>query len=208
MAQARLIPLNLVRSMFSNRHGAFGTSRPRNTQRIVVAFIVAIWSANGVAFGFPILSLLPPPTGPYAGARPGDWVSYKSTTADTTTKRTVTSRTAFSITIRYEGDGKSAPVDHRIEFTGPKTKDDAIVKVVGAGKETLTIAGKKYDCEWTATKITYPGQASLTAPTAPIVILRKKWVCKDVPLDGEIKCEVEMDGHKVGWEMTGFGRGK
>jgi hypothetical protein len=176
--------------------------------RLALAMIVAVSCFNGLAVGFPLISLLPPPTGPYASARPGDGVAFKSTAAAATIKRSVTNRTAFSITIRHESDGKSPPVDHRIEFTGPKVKGDVVVEVVGTGKETLKIAGQKYECKWTKLRITYPGQASLTAPRAPIIILRKKWVCQDVALDGEIKSEVEMDGHRIGWEMTGFRRGK
>src|SRR4051812_4628411 len=53
-----------------------------------------------------------------------------------------------------------------------------------------------------------PWQGIVDGPACPIVILRKKWICKDVPLDGEVRSEIEMAGHKVGWEMTGFGRGK
>jgi hypothetical protein len=187
---------------------SLGTGRTPSQLRLWWAITLAICVFNVSASAFPWSGVVPPLTGPYATAGAGDWVSFKSTTADTTTKRTIVRRTAFSITIRYEGDLKSPPVDRTIEFTGPKPKDGGTVEVLDTGKESLTMGGKNYESEWTKTKITYPGQASLTAPRAPIVILRKKWLCKDVPLDGEIKCEVEMDGHTIGWKMTGFGRGK
>lgn len=152
------------------------TYRTPSMLRFFSAIAIAICLDSGSAFGFPLARHVPPLTGPYSDAKVGDWVSFKSTAADTTTKRTVVRRTAVSITIRYESDGKAPPVDRTIELTGPKPKNDATVEVLDTGKETLTIAGKKYDCEWTKTKITYPGKASLTDLRAPIVILRKKWI--------------------------------
>jgi hypothetical protein len=168
----------------ADRYRLLGNYRTARFWRLALAILVANTSFAQCAFGFPLVNLLPPPIGPYANAHVGDWVSFKSTAADTTTKRSVVRRTAVSITIRHEGNGKNPLADRTIEFTGPKANDDAVVEVLDTGKDLLTVAGKKYDCEWTKTKTTYPSKASLTALRAPIIILRKNWICKDVCREG------------------------
>ena len=49
---------------------------------------------------------------------------------------------------------------------------------------------------------------SLTSFAPPVDLVRKRWVSKEVPLDGEVKAQIDFSGHTVGWELTGFGRGK
>jgi hypothetical protein len=148
----------------------------------------------------------------YADARVGDWVTYRCTTATwETAKHTVTEKTADVISIRQE---RNSPQPHAIDVTIGLNDPPAVVvdppeeEVLGSGRETLTINGTKYECQWIKVRITTPGRASLTRPAAPTVLTVKGWESKQVPAGGSVRWEAEMDGKTVTWELTGCGRGK
>jgi hypothetical protein len=118
---------------------------------------------------------------------------------------------ADAITIREERDNKSPPIEYSLRKDGaPEPKDKAgdgaaKVEVLSSGTEALTIGGKQHACEWRKTRITFPLPKDKKGD--PVVITRIRWASKDVPLTGEVRLEVEMDGTTVRWDLTGFGRG-
>ena len=69
------------------------------------------------------------------------------------------------------------------------------------GKETLEIAGKKYDCEWTK----YTGKTNIGVKLCPTVT--KIWFCNDKPM-GIVRMEVKADDFDETMVMTGFGKEK
>jgi hypothetical protein len=156
----------------------------------------------------------------YRDARVGDWISYKSGAGAmaVTFKQTVTAKTADEITIKYEqkfGDTDLPATETKINLKEPWDPDKQAsldvtteVQKLGSGKETLTVAGKRYECEWVKNKTTHTSKATPTAPAATTVIIMKTWTCKDVPLGGAVKTETELAGQTNVMELTGFGRGK
>jgi hypothetical protein len=152
------------------------------------------------------LALAAPPENPYLTAKVGDWAEYKT---DVVVERhTVTARTDDSVTLRIDqtvqgkkGESKDVEIDLKVKVSpNPKTEK------LDSGKETITVGGKKYDCEWVKRRftvtVTVDGKDRTTVHTA------KEWVCKDVPLGGTVRIEFESGGVSGVTELTGFGRGK
>jgi hypothetical protein len=201
----------------------------RGSHRLtILLFVTAMCGSSGLATAFPFPHKSPPPKssrppaaipGPpvHADARVGDWVAYKSTGQDpVTVKKTITAVRADGVTVQEEHDDKSPAIEYSLAKEGvpaPKGKNDGAkggepttkVEVIGSGKETLAIGDKKYECEWRKTRITFP--ATKGKKDDPVVIVRTRWVSKDVPLNGEVKSEIEIGGHTARWELAGWGRG-
>jgi hypothetical protein len=156
----------------------------------------------------------------YRDARVGDWVNYTTGTGAmaSTIRHTVTAKTADEVTIKYEmafGGMSQPPTEVKINLKEPfdpnkqNTPDvTTTVEKQGSGKETLTIAGKKYDCEWEKNKMTHTQKAAAGTPAMSTVVVTKTWTCKDVPLGGVVKTEMEMLGQTTVTELTGSGRGR
>lgn len=195
----------------------------RTVRLTMPLLVVAMFGPPGAIIAFPfqprpatIKSSRPPaaiPSPPVHGdARVGDWVSYKTAGPNPqTVKKTITTVRADGVTVREERDDKSPAIEYSVAKEGvpaPKAKagdPQANVEVVGSGKETLTIDGKRYECAWRKTRITFP--VTKGKKDDPVVITRTRWVSKDMPLDGEVRSEIEMGGHTVRWELSGFDRG-
>jgi hypothetical protein len=155
---------------------------------------------------------------PYRAAKVGDWASYTMSTGATTMtmKQTVTAKTADEVTLRTEqkfGDMAMPASEQKIKLketfdpAQPSQNDQVKSEVIklGAGKETLTIAGKKYECEWSRTKVV---STTKTQPPITTTMVMKTWTSKDVPLGGLVKSETEVNGMTTVMELTGSGRGK
>lgn len=151
----------------------------------------------------------------YREAKLGDWTEFKS--KDVLNKQTVIAKTDESLTIRIDQTvaGKaSEPIEYKVDlkkpFPPPSEADDAYstkTEVLEKGKETLTVAGQKLECEWKKIKTTITTKSFVKDTDK--VYLSKVWHCKEVPLGGSVKTEsVLEDGTKVGAELSGFGRGK
>lgn len=150
---------------------------------------------------------------PYRDAKVGDWVEWKS--GDVVVRHTVTARTEAKLTLRIDqtvGGKKGPPVEQVIDLKGPyppaaaKDPEDetrTVVEKLGSGKETLTIGGTKYDCEWTKsrTTITFKGGKEF-------VSVSTVWHCKDVPLGGAVRTESVVNGQTHVTELSGFERGQ
>jgi acetyl esterase/lipase len=137
-------------------------------------------------------------------AKVGDWIEHKTGTV--VMRHTVTARTEDSVTLRIDQtvDGKkSEPIEQKFDLKAPPPKPDPNTKMekVDSGKETLTVDGKKYECEWVKTKTT------ITMGEKSMAFMSKGWVCKDLPLSGVVRIEFEAGGVTGLTELTGFGRG-
>jgi hypothetical protein len=147
----------------------------------------------------------------YRSTKQGDWVEWAG--GDVVMRHTILSKKDNTLTLRIEqtiGGKKGKPIDQEIDLTKPwppPRKPDPDVKTVteelGKGKETLTIGGKKYECEWVKRKTTIS-----IKDQKDFVSVSKVWTCKDVPLGGTVKTESEVDGKTHTTELTGFERGK
>jgi hypothetical protein len=202
---------------------------------LFVLSVVALGGLLGPAAGQPPAKSQPPAKGQppakakatenpvenyYRDARVGDWVSYNTGAGATasTIKHTVTAKTADEVTIKYEmafGGMSQPPTEVKINLKEPfdPNKQNApdvttTVEKQGSGKETLTIGGKKYDCDWEKTKMTHTQKAAAGTPAQTMVVVTKTWTCKDVPLGGVVKTEMEMLGQTTVTELTGSGRGR
>jgi hypothetical protein len=159
----------------------------------------------------------------YKEAKVGDWSEFKSINAfkeTVTNKQTVIAKTADDATIRIEQslNGKaSPPIEYKASLKPrPDPKDDpTIAKDVttetvklDSGKETITVAGKSFDCEWEKNKttMTFTPKDPKKKPKVSITVM-KRWASKDVPLGGMVKMEVESDGKTMTTELVGYGRG-
>lgn len=156
----------------------------------------------------------------FKDAKVGDWVQHKMSAGPQAMlmKQTVTAKTADEMSVRYEqklGDQQLPAHDQKInlreKFDPNKPPMPPEVKIqvekLGSGKETITVGGKKYECEWTRNKVTMDG------PFGKMTSTSKAWVSKDVPLGGMVKTEseTEMPGQPKmtqQMELVAFGRGK
>lgn len=151
---------------------------------------------------------------PYAKAKVGQWISYKTSgpgmPEPMTMKKVIKARTPDTVTLSVENKlGATAmpasdtviDLKQKVDPTEPPKVEGGKVEIkkLGEGKEKITVAGKSYDCSWvkleTKTEI---GGFKTTS-------ISKIWTCKDVPLDGLVKSEVETNGNKMTMELTGFG---
>jgi hypothetical protein len=180
------------------------SSHPRGS--FLIAVLVGVSAAGSTAAGWPTAGLPSPTLIQYGGARVGDWATYRSrAAAGETMRRTVSGRTADAVTVRTERSTGPA-VEATVGLTGPPARVSKLLKeeVLGSGRETLTVGGVKYACAWQKTRISAADGG--TEPPTPIVVTI--WTCKDVPVGGSVKWEVEQAGRTETWELTGCGRGK
>jgi len=162
---------------------------------------------------------------PFKNAKVGDFAVYTVTTklggitVPGTVTQTVTGRTEKELTIKavtvVEGFGKKADPkekEQKIDLTQPFDPSKAAnvpagVKVTKgtSGTEKLKIAGKEYDCDWTAYNAT--GQAN----GKDVALEIKLWTAKGLAI-GVAKTEVktEVNGQKIEltMEMKEFGNKK
>ena len=152
----------------------------------------------------------------YRDCKLGDWVEAKSSNG-VVTKHTVVVKTAdeLRITIDQTVPGmKPTPIEFIVDLTvafPPPSKEKAAyttkAEKLESGKETLTVNGKAYECEWDRTKHTttveFDGKETAYVSTV------KVWRCPDVPLNWPVRSETELEGGaKVTFELTGCGRGQ
>lgn len=150
---------------------------------------------------------------PYAKAKVGEWVSYKSTMSaapiTTTWKQTVKARTDAEVTLTMEskiGDHESTQetkmnLKEKLDPLNPPAVNGVrpVVKKLGEGKEKITVGGKSYDCEWLHL------ETMIDVNGTKMKSISKSWTCKDVPLGGMVKSVTENDGNKTTTEITGHG---
>lgn len=151
---------------------------------------------------------------PFKKAKVGDFVVYKTTikgqTFTTTMKQTVTEVSDKEVTIELQisTNGKELPPStSKIDLTKSfdltaMGKNSAEVKKLDSGKETLTINGKEYACEWIKTKSTTKVQDKEFTAEAKI------WTSKDIPLNGVVKVETISDFGNSTMELVEFGSKK
>lgn len=157
----------------------------------------------------------------YVEAKVGDWVEFKSINVAKETvlnKQTVIAKSDEDATIKLETsiNGKaSPPFEYKASLKPrPDPKNDPTIMQdvktetvkLDSGKETLTLGGKTYDCEWEKYKhtLTY----KVKGKDKKSETISKRWACKDVPLGGTVRVESESDGKSTVTELVGFGRGK
>lgn len=165
---------------------------------------------------------------PYKKAKVGDWVSYVQTTnmvamnmkTSVTVKQTVKAKDEKEVTLLVEADmnGQKSSQEVKIPLDQPYDPNtagmpkemNAKVEKIADGKESVTVAGKAYDCQWTQVKVSMKNdQMDMSGTT-------KSWVCSDVPLGGLLKSEGEMAVNVAGnamktqmtMEMKDCGRGQ
>lgn len=150
---------------------------------------------------------------PFAKAKVGDWVSYKTTMSANpmpiTSKQTVKTRTDTEVTLTMEskvGDystSQDAKINLKEKFDplNPPEVNGVrpVVKKLGQGKEKISIGGKTYDCEWLQLEV-----INDIAGTK-MKSITKTWTCKDVPCGGMVKTVSDTDGTKSTIELTGHG---
>ncbi len=154
------------------------------------------------------------PDHPLSKLEKGQWIEY-STTGEVlgkkesgTRKLTVISKDEKSLTLEWTGTNNGAKQNgrrHIVDLTkafSPLSDlaDNALDDVKEEnGKETLEIAGKKYECEWTK----YTGKIDVGFKITQCVI--KIWFCRKKPL-GVVRMETKMDVGSEVLEMANFGK--
>ncbi len=149
-----------------------------------------------------------------AKAQVGDWTSMKMAgpAFEMTLKQTLTAKDDTTATIKMEqkfGGKDLPPQEQKVPLSqlADPTKlagkaDQTKVEKLKSGKETLTVKGKKMECEWTEYKTTVDaGGKSFTSSV-------KVWVSREIPLYGLAKLETEAMGQKMTMETVDYGRGK
>jgi preprotein translocase subunit YajC len=154
----------------------------------------------------------------YRECKLGDWVETKGgVKKEVVSRNSVSAKTDDSLTLKIEQtiDGKSSPpIEYKVDLTipfpppmKPRTDYTSKQEKLDSGKETLTINGKTYECEWVKTKTTIVTKFEEKETTH--ISTSKVWSCKDVPLGFPVKVETEFeDGSKSGSEIVDYGRGK
>jgi hypothetical protein len=142
---------------------------------------------------------------PYKKAKVGDWVAYSITTMGQaqTMKQTVKAKDEKEITLIIEMEvmGQKVKQETKIPLDQPYdpvkagSQPDAKVEKVADGKETVTVAGKEYACQW------YQVKMSMKAPTGDMAGTGKSWICPDVPLSGLVKSEQDVEFNAGGQPM-------
>jgi len=148
---------------------------------------------------------------PYKKAKVGDWVTYTSTTVMAgmpqkqivTVKQTVKAKTEKEVTLLIESEmmGQKTQTESTISLVQPYdpvkagVRPGMDVQKVAEGKESVTVAGKKYACTWYQIKMTMKqGGGNISG-------LTKTWVSTDVPLGGMVKSESDMEINMGGQAM-------
>lgn len=184
------------------------------------SLLVALFAVAAV----PVAARAADPEHPYKNAKLGDFAVFTVTTklggitVPGTVTQTVTARTEKEVTVKsvtaVEGFGKKEPKEkeQKIDLTQPFDPSKAAnvpagVKVTKGkdGTEKLKLAGKEYECAWTA--YTATGQAN----GKDVSIDLKLWTAKGLAI-GVVKTEVktEVMGQKIEltMEMREFGSKK
>ena len=78
------------------------------------------------------------------------------------------------------------------------SKLDATPTVVNSGKETLTVGGKKLECDWVEQKV------KQGAGDSAFFVTTKYWLSKDVPVTGLVKAEVSQTVPGLGDVKTAY----
>jgi len=156
----------------------------------------------------------------YAWLQKGDWVEFKTTNGAKETvisRQTVLDKNDKEITLKLESsiNGKSSePLEQKINIQTPTDPEEvlknlkgikATLETLGTGKESLTIAGKTYDCRWEKKKTTFMYDNPMIPTTE---FITKSWRSSDVPFGGTVKIETTMSGVTSVTELAGFGKGK
>ncbi len=126
------------------------------------------------------------------GANLGDWLQY-AVRMDATPRasemkalQTVVAKDAKNITLQTTGDLGTHDVKISLEKPYepymPVGDTDAVAQKLKEGRETLTVRGKTYACEWVLVRV----HGTVPAPTD---CETKVWTCKDVPVTGMVKFE-------------------
>jgi hypothetical protein len=166
---------------------------------------------------------------PYKNAKVGDWVSYVQTAnaAAMNMKTTVILKQKVkakdekevTLAVETEVDGEKMPNSEiKIPLDQPFDQStvalpramNAKVEKIADGKESITVAGKSYDCQWCQVKVSMKNEQMDMTGTA------KSWVCAAVPLSGLVKSEAEramtIGGNALKTQLTmelkDFGRGQ
>jgi len=146
---------------------------------------------------------------PYRDARVGDWVEWRGDNGVVRHTATAIEKGVLIVRVDWsQGGVKKTPTEMRIELARPFPRplppdpDLKVVKeVLGSGRETLTIEGKRYECEWVRRRST----TSITGEPDQVSV-SKEWRCRDVPLSGAVRVESEQDGVTTVMQLSGFGR--
>jgi hypothetical protein len=153
---------------------------------------------------------------PWRTAKVGDWVSHKTTGTgfEGTSKMTITAKSDKEVTYKIEGTftaaGKTmvAPVQMQtVDLTKPYDAISAAnmkannvkIETVGEGKEKLKVGGKEYETTWKKLK------ATTIVNEMKMVSEYKMWFCKDVPVNGLVRMDIEAAGFTSTLEITGSG---
>jgi len=155
---------------------------------------------------------------PFKKAEKGQWVSYRLSIVAMKDEQIVqvthrvTSVNDKSVTFETNSlvNGQKTPAQvNTIDLSKPYDRlsaanfgdaKDTKVEVKDSGKESLEIAGKKYDCEWARYAVSLGPAGKRT--TADVKI----WFCKDVPLHGLVKMDIASESLKIKMEIEKIGK--
>jgi hypothetical protein len=153
------------------------------------------------------------PENPYKKAQKGQWATYKMTiklagnNVDGTMKQTVTEKDDKSVTLEIVTNvfGNEMKQTQKIDLTKPFNPlagqqlppgADSKIEKKDSGKETIEVAGKKQETEWTKYKISVSAMGQMFDGDV------KVWLAKDLPLGGMAKMEMKMAFGGMDMEMA------
>jgi len=154
---------------------------------------------------------------PLKKANVGDWIEHKQTmtmaagkTMEMTSKQTVLAKDEKEITMKMETTVMGRANSHEIKIpldvpynpatAGVARDAKAKMEVVGEGEESIKAGDKTYACHWVEMKGTTESRGKSTD------MHTKVWYCKDVPVNGMVKMEMDSSsGMKMTNELTGAG---
>ena len=154
-----------------------------------------------------------------AGKKPkvGDWAEYKRTNSiwkeSTTIKQTVTAVGEFNALVKEEiigGEKKTPPTEVAVPFEElghmlrlfVKGKGKSAFEKSDSGEAELEIMGKKVTCQWTLYKHDVTPGGTAFEQTAKI------WVCRQFPMGGVVRMELDFIKGKMTQELVNSGQGK
>jgi hypothetical protein len=188
----------------------FGNRRGIMVQRLVISMALTVLACASVAAA--------EPENPFKKVEKGQWVSYhlnltvNGNQQSGEVKHRVTAVGDNSVTFETTStvNGNQTPAQSQvIDLTKPydllgvanfPSGKDTKVEKKDNGKESLEIGGKKYECEWTRYAVTVGNNGMKT--TVEIKI----WICKDVPLHGLVKMDINSEPFKVKMEIDKTGK--
>lgn len=142
---------------------------------------------------------------PLQDVKDGDWVEYNYKSAQDSTALsniktskkwwTVSHRTETHVRVDFEliaFGARRRGGSHMFSLSKPfeptlKDNPSAQVKVLSEGNETLTMNGKKYNCQWRLREIYVPLDKDSVIPEYKCK--SRIWVCPEVPVGGIVKME-------------------